>query len=210
MWPLLRHLKQNLFFWTNLVSILCSICLQLLLAITETWFDPGDKDTYTMSEKFVQQAMTSIIVQGLIQIVVMWECLLKNPCKLWNRIWQKSGLLIQGRTGEISKCLYQTFYCLQASAIWTEWLKENDFFDEINSLLECLVITSSKLLITGDLNFHVSKPLGTHTKKFLRILNGFNLEQDVREPIRETVTPWTCLLLVLVITLYLMSALCLV
>ena len=30
-------------------------------------------------------------------------------------------------------------------------LKENDFFDEFNSLLECLAITCCKLLITGDL-----------------------------------------------------------
>ena len=37
-------------------------------------------------------------------------------------------------------------------------LKENDFFDEFNSPLECLAINSSKLLITGDLNFHVNKP----------------------------------------------------
>jgi len=37
-------------------------------------------------------------------------------------------------------------------------MKENDFFDEFNSLLECLAITSSKLLIAGDFNFHVNKP----------------------------------------------------
>ena len=60
-------------------------------------------------------------------------------------------------------------------------LKENDFFDEFNSLLECLVITSSKLQITGDFNFHVKKPSETHAKKFLRMLNGFNLEQHVSE-----------------------------
>ena len=60
-------------------------------------------------------------------------------------------------------------------------LKENDFFDEFNSLLECLAITSSKLLITGDFNFHVNKPSETYAKKFLRMLNGFNLEQHVSE-----------------------------
>lgn len=58
-------------------------------------------------------------------------------------------------------------------------LKENDFFDELNSLLECLAITSSKLLITDDFNFHVNKPSETHARKFLRMLNGFNLKQHV-------------------------------
>ena len=60
-------------------------------------------------------------------------------------------------------------------------LKENDFFDEFNSLLECLANTSSKLLITGDFNFHVNKQSETHAKKFLCMLNGFNLEQHVSE-----------------------------
>ena len=60
-------------------------------------------------------------------------------------------------------------------------LKKNYFFDEFNSLLECLAITSSKLLITGDFNFHVNKPSETYAKKFLRMLNGFNLEQHVSE-----------------------------
>ena len=59
--------------------------------------------------------------------------------------------------------------------------KENYFFDEFNSLLECLAITSSKLLVTSDFNFHVNKPSETHPKKFLRMLKGFNLEQYVSE-----------------------------
>ena len=61
-------------------------------------------------------------------------------------------------------------------------LKENDFFSEFNTLPERLETSSSKLLFTGDFNFHINKPSETYPKKFLCMLKTFNPEQHVSGP----------------------------
>ena len=49
------------------------------------------------------------------------------------------------------------------------------FFDEFSTLLEPLVSASSKLLLAGDLNFHVNNPSEGNAYQLLDVLICFNL-----------------------------------
>ena len=49
------------------------------------------------------------------------------------------------------------------------------FFDEFSMLLEPLVSASGKLLLAGDLNFHVNNPSEGNAYQFLNVLSCFNL-----------------------------------
>ena len=49
------------------------------------------------------------------------------------------------------------------------------FFDEFSTLLEPLVSASGKLLLAGELNFHVNNPTEGNSYQFLDVLSCFNL-----------------------------------
>ena len=53
------------------------------------------------------------------------------------------------------------------------------FFDEFATFLECLSITSTPLLIAGDFNFHVDVNHDLNARRFLDLLNTFNLKQHI-------------------------------
>ena len=56
------------------------------------------------------------------------------------------------------------------------------FFDEFASFLESLSITSTPLLITGDFNFHVDVNHDQNARRFLDLLDTFNLKQHISTP----------------------------
>ena len=61
------------------------------------------------------------------------------------------------------------------------------FFDELSMLLEPLVSASGKLLLVGDLNFHVNDPSEGNAHQFLDVLSCFNLNaQNVNIPIHKS------------------------
>ena len=49
------------------------------------------------------------------------------------------------------------------------------FFDEFSMLLKPLISASGKLLLAGDLNFHVNDPSEGNAYQFLDVLSCFNL-----------------------------------
>ena len=53
------------------------------------------------------------------------------------------------------------------------------FVDELYSLLEDIVVSYDKFVISGDLNFHISDRTNPTTKQFLDILEAFDLSQHV-------------------------------
>ena len=60
------------------------------------------------------------------------------------------------------------------------------FFDEFSKLLEPLVCASGKLLLAGDLNFHVNNPSEGNAYQFLDVLSCFNLNAlNVNIPIHK-------------------------
>ena len=61
------------------------------------------------------------------------------------------------------------------------------FFDEFSMLLEPLVSASGKLLLAGDLNFHVNDPSEGNAYQFLDVLSCFNLNAlNVNIPIHKS------------------------
>ena len=56
------------------------------------------------------------------------------------------------------------------------------FFDEFASFLESLSITSTPLLTTGDFNFHVDVNHDQNARRFLDLLDTFNLKQPISTP----------------------------
>ena len=61
------------------------------------------------------------------------------------------------------------------------------FFDEFSTLLEPLVSASGKLLLAGDLNFHVNNPSEGNAYQFLNVLSCFNLNAlNVNIPIHKS------------------------
>ena len=55
------------------------------------------------------------------------------------------------------------------------------FLDEFSSFLEGLVLTTSALLVAGDFNFHIDEPNDCDARRFLQVLNSFDLIQHVSE-----------------------------
>ena len=61
------------------------------------------------------------------------------------------------------------------------------FFDKISVLLEPLVSAPGKLLLAGNLNFHVNDPSEGNAYKFLDVLSCFNLNAlSVNIPIHKS------------------------
>ena len=61
------------------------------------------------------------------------------------------------------------------------------FFDEFSMLVEQLVSASGKLLLAGDLNFHVNDPSEGNAYQFLDVLSCFNLNAlNVDIPIHKS------------------------
>ena len=55
------------------------------------------------------------------------------------------------------------------------------FLDEFSSFLEGLLLTTSALLVAGDFNFHIDEPNDCDARRFLQVLNSFDLIQHVSE-----------------------------
>ena len=152
-----------------------------LLAITETWLDPGDKDIYYVREicptgydfHHIPRADSN---GGGVGLLVKKSLQIRKHNQTKVKSFEYMDVLVK----YLNACI-RLVIVYRPPPSEQNGLKENDFFDEFNSLLECWAITSSKLLITSDFNFHVNKPSETYAKKFLRMLNGFNLEQHVSE-----------------------------
>ena len=61
------------------------------------------------------------------------------------------------------------------------------FFDEFSTLLEPVVYASGKLLLAGDLNFHVNNPSEGNAYQLLNVLSSFNLNAlNVNIPIHKS------------------------
>ena len=56
------------------------------------------------------------------------------------------------------------------------------FFDEFASFPESLSITSTSLLITGDFNFHDDVNHDQNARRFLDLLDTFNLKEHISTP----------------------------
>ena len=56
------------------------------------------------------------------------------------------------------------------------------FFEEFSTYLESIVISTERLLISGDFNFHVESTDDTNAKRFCELLDTFGLIQHVACP----------------------------
>lgn len=61
-------------------------------------------------------------------------------------------------------------------------LKVSEFFEEWSAALGTTNLTSDKVILTGDMNFHIDKPSDPTTKKFLTSLQDIGLKQYVDVP----------------------------
>ena len=60
-------------------------------------------------------------------------------------------------------------------------LTVNQFLDEFSSFLEEKILTTSRLLIVGDFNFHVDNINDKNAEHFLSVLDTFDLQQHVHQ-----------------------------
>ena len=56
------------------------------------------------------------------------------------------------------------------------------FFDEFPRLLEELITAPGDLLLVGDFNFHVNDASDPSAKRFITLLETFNLKQQISDP----------------------------
>ena len=56
------------------------------------------------------------------------------------------------------------------------------FFTEFRSFLEEINNEPGHLIITGDFNFHIETNSNSNSKKFMELINIFNLKQHVQQP----------------------------
>lgn len=61
-------------------------------------------------------------------------------------------------------------------------LTVNMFFDEFADLFERLAVSSGKLVLLGDFNFHVDDPTNPQAARFLDLLDCYNLKQHITGP----------------------------
>ena len=57
-----------------------------------------------------------------------------------------------------------------------------DFFSDFQTHMEKVILSSGHLIISGDFNIHVNKPLDPETIKFNDILNSLGLKQHISQP----------------------------
>ena len=65
------------------------------------------------------------------------------------------------------------------------------FYNEFSTFLEEITVSSGSLIISGDFNFHVDDIGNTLARKFLNLLDSFNLNQHVNRALTAQVTLWT-------------------
>ena len=56
------------------------------------------------------------------------------------------------------------------------------FMEEFTSLLEVYATRHGSLIVAGDFNIHVDNKSDLTTKKFLNLVDSFNLQQHVQQP----------------------------
>ena len=83
-----------------------------------------------------------------------------------------AGVFILGTTCNIVVVIYRPGSQAVSSA----------FFDEFSNLLELLVTYNCGIIITGDLNIHLDVVDNTHTIRFNKVLEGFDLSQHITGP----------------------------
>ena len=67
-------------------------------------------------------------------------------------------------------------------------LKMSDFIDEFDTFLADVVLTKGKLIIMGDLNFHLDETESADCNKLNDLLETYGLQQRGNEPIPTRVT----------------------
>ena len=60
------------------------------------------------------------------------------------------------------------------------------FISDFTSLLESLISTPSKIVITGDFNFHCDQPTDPSVSSFLELLDAFGLKQHIAFPTHDS------------------------
>ena len=136
-----------------------------ILAITETWLKSGDQDTYYAKEicptgyDFHHIPRADANGGGVGLLVKKTLQIRKQNLEKFKSFEYMDVLVKYANTCTRLVILYRPPPSKENG------LKEIDFFGDFNSLLERLAITTSKLLIAGDFNFHVNKPSETYAKK---------------------------------------------
>ena len=114
-----------------------------LLAITETWLDPGDKDIYYVRGicptgydfHHIPRADSN---GGGVGLLVKKSLQIRKQNQTKVKSFEYMDVLVK----YLNACI-RLVIVYRPPPSEQNGLKENDFFDEFNSLLECLAITSS-------------------------------------------------------------------
>ena len=149
-----------------------------LLALTESWLRPGNTDANVINElcptgyhllHIPRQSRTGGGVALLYR-------------KVFRIKKQSTGTKSNFKSFEHINMLMQYSSTDLRVVIVYRTSQASLFFDEFASFLESLSITSTPLLITGDFNFHVDVNHDQNARRFLDLLDTFNLKQHISTP----------------------------
>ena len=149
---------------------------------TETWVQPGDNDNYSIRE---------LCPKGYILHHVPRESgrgggvglLMKESLKAKKQHMRKFySFEYMDVLAKPSNGIIRIITMYRPPPSKQNRLQSKTFFDDFSSLLEELVTTPGKLLIVGDLNFHLDESKDCEATKFSHLLDSFNLKQHVTTP----------------------------
>ena len=144
-----------------------------VLAITETWLRPGDHDAVEIGTlcptgyRFMHVPRLSSRGGGI-------GLLFKDSLRI------NDSLCNTFQSFEIMDVRLRNVECVRILIIYRSPDSSNVFYEEFSRLLEQVSAEhSGHLLITGDLNFHVDNPNNSNAKRFVDLLEAFDLKQHV-------------------------------
>ena len=154
-----------------------------IMAITETWLRPGSRDDVIIGD-----------------ITPSGYTMLHEP-RNTGRGGGVGAIMRDTITAKVEplNTTYTTFECIKIKAITSSLtyrfitiyrpppssknkLTTNDFFEEFDNFLCEIILTKGKLIIMGDVNFHLDDKDNPDTQRFTGLLDSYGLEQLVQQP----------------------------
>ena len=152
-----------------------------ILALTETWLQPDNKDDHIIGEltptcySFYHSPRQTR--GGGVGILIKDGFDISRPTISTHQFQTFEFMDMQIKTSLSRSVCIVVIYRPPLSS--NRACTTDHFMVEFGSLLEQYVTDSSSLLITGDFNLHVNNNLDKSSRNFLALIDSFNLKQHV-------------------------------
>ena len=153
-----------------------------LLAITETWLTDDSSDEFYCRDICpegykIEQLPRNYADGGGVALVYRRCFKVKKDVKTIHRSFELINIHITSACNHNLRLVV----IYRAPPSLENGFTVRMFLEEFSSFQEGLVLTTSTLLVAGDFNFHIDEPNDCDARRFLQVLESFDLIQHVSE-----------------------------